>query len=71
MKKLTVQDIENIREGTEVTFQLDGPMALNSARAISNYARRTRGFNLKTRTDWDNNSFTIIKLPQAKREGVL
>lgn len=66
--KLTVQDIENIREGTEVTFQLDGPMALNNARAISNYARRTRGFRLKTKTDWDTNQFTITKLPPTKQE---
>ncbi len=66
--KLTVQDIENIREDTSVTFQLDGPMALNNARAISNYARRTRGFRLKTKTDWDTNQFTITKLPPTKQE---
>jgi hypothetical protein len=60
--KVTIEDIERIRPGRSMSFQLESGLACNAAKTMTDYARKTRGYNLSYSCDWKNLIVTITRL---------
>lgn len=60
--KVTIEDIERIRPGKSMSFQLPTGLACNTARSMVDYARKTRGYNLAYSCNWKNLIVTITRL---------
>lgn len=60
--KVTIEDIERIRPGKSMSFQLSTGLACNTARSMVDYARKTRGYNLSYSCNWKDLIVTITRL---------
>lgn len=62
LKKLSITDIERIGVNQAQDFILPDAFALNSARNLVYYVRQTRGWTLKSSTDYNKHTITITRL---------
>lgn len=61
-QRVTIEDIERIQPGESMSFQLGSGLACSAAKTMTDYARKTRGYELRFSCDWKELIVTITRL---------